>query len=204
MDKLKKILFVNKRLFVFLYGIFIVSFIFGCIFPFFLSKSDMNSVSGYLHNFVSNIGNSNCFNLFYNGFLCNCGFLFLIFLLGISVIGCIVVLFLYFFKGFILGFSVSSIVFNFGFKGILLSFVYLFPHQIINFLFYTFMTCYSLGFSIKFLGYLVKKYDFNLRLCFRNCFRVFIICFIVLLLSVVYESFLWPFIFRFVCNFLHL
>lgn len=204
MDKLKKLFFFNKKLLIFLYGIFFISFIFGCVFPLFLNSSDKLYVTNYLKNFISNIGNFNVVGLFYNDFLANCGFLFLLFLLGISVVGGVAIIFLYFFKGFILGFSISSIVFNYGFKGGLLSFVYLFPHQIINIFIYTVMGCYSLSFSIRFLCYLVKKFDFNLRLSFKNCFKVFIICFVISFLMVLYESFLWPFIAQFICNILHL
>lgn len=204
MDKFKRLFLVNKKVSVFLFGILLVSIVFGSILPLFLSSSDKVVVSDYLTNFVSNIENYNYLSLFYNGLISNCGFLVVLWLLGISVIGCVIVLFLFFLKGFILGFSICSIIINYGVKGILLGFVYLFPHQIINIFVYGIMTCYSLVFSIKFILFLFKKYDFNVRFAFNRCFKVFCVNFVLLFISVLYESFLWPIIMVFVCKLLGL
>lgn len=204
MDKFKRLFLVNKKVSVFLFGILLVSIVFGSILPLFLSSSDKVAVSDYLTSFVSGIENYNYLSLFFNGLASNCGFLVVLWLLGISVIGCFVVLFLFFLKGFILGFSISSIIINYGIKGILLGFVYLFPHQIINIFVYSIMTCYSLVFSIKFILFLFKKYDFNVRFAFNRCFKVFCVNFVLLFISVLYESFLWPIIMVFVCKLLGL
>lgn len=199
MDKFKKIFFVNKKLSVFLFCFFMISIVFGSILPLFLKDSDKAVVSNYLSDFISNINNYKFSSLFFNGLFSNCGFLIVLWILGISIVGCFFVLFLFFFKGFILGFSISSIIINYGFKGVLFSFIYLFPHQIINIFVYGIMTGYSLIFSIKFILFLLRKYDFNVRSSFKKYFKLFCFTFLILFLGVLYESFIWPKLIKYVC-----
>ena len=192
MDKLKSVFKVNKKIMVFLFCFFIISVIFGSLLPLFLSESDKILVTNYLSDFVGNIENYNGVSLFLNGLYSNLGLCIFIFILGISVVGVFFVLILFFLKGFILGFSLTSIIVNYGFKGILFGFVYLFPHQIINMFLLSVLTCYSVSFSFKFILFLLKKYDFNIRLSFKRFFIVFCLCSSLIVLCVLYESFLLP------------
>ena len=193
MDKFKRMFQINKKVFVFLFGITVIGVIFGSCLPLFLNSQDKTLVGEYLSDFITQINSGyNSLLLFKNGFFNNFIFSFLIWILGISIIGFFVILFLYFFKCFIFGFSISSIIINYGFKGILFAFSYLFPHQIINIFIYMFLTCYSISFSVRFILFLVKKYDFNIRGSFRRLFSVLCLSLLFMLLSVSYESFLWP------------
>ena len=204
MDKLKTIFKANKKIIFFLFGVFIISIIFGSIFPLFLNTSDKKLVSEYLINFINDINSYDFTSLFFNGLFSNCGFLIVIFILGISIIGVFVIIFLFFLKGFVLGFSVSSIIINYGFKGILFAFAYIFPHQIFNIFIYMFIACYSISFSIKFILFLVKKYDFNIRNAFKRLFSVLCFSLLFMLLSISYESFLWPKFISLITSFLGL
>ena len=204
MDKLRRIFKTNKKIMVFLFFFFIISIVFGSILPLFLSENDKSLVSHYLSDFVTKIGDYNSLSLLLNGLYSNLGLCVVIFILGISIVGVFVVIFLFFLKGFILGFSLSSIIINYGFKGILFGFLYLFPHQIINMFVFSILTCYSVSFSIKFILFLFKKYDFNIRVSFKKFFFVF--CFSCLLISlcVLYESFLLPKVLMFIFKILGL
>ncbi len=204
MDKFKKVFKVNKKIMIFLFCFFVVSIVFGSILPLFLSKSDKLLVTNYLHDFVSRIGDYDSFSLLLNGLYSNLGLCVVIFILGISVVGVFLVLILFFLKGFILGFSISSIIINYGFKGILFGFVYLFPHQIISMFLFSILTCYSVSFSFKFILFLFKKYDFNIRFSFRKFFFVFCLCSGLIILCILYESFLLPKILIFVFKLLSL
>ncbi len=204
MDKFRKMFCCNKKIMVFLFGIFLISVIFGSLLPLFLSTTDKKLITEYLSNFVSGVNNYNFSSLFFNGLFSNLGFLIIIFILGVSIIGVFAVVFLFFLKGFILGFSVSSIIINYGFKGLLFGFIYLFPHQIINMFIYCALTCYSISFSIKFVMFLFKKYDFNIRQSFKKFFKFFYISAIIIMFSILYESFLLPKILIFVFDLLGL
>lgn len=204
MDKFKSYFRINKKIMYFLFCFFIVSIVFGSILPFFLNESDKLIVSNYLKDFVSNIRDYDCVSLMVNCFCNNFGFLIIIFILGISIIGAFLVMFLFFLKGFVLGFSVSCIIINYGFKGILFGFVYLFPHQILNMILYGILTSYSISFSLKFVLFLMKKYDFNIRFAFKRFFKTFCICSLLMILCVIYESLLLPKLFLFIFNLLGL
>lgn len=195
---------MNRKLLVFIVGIFVLSVIFGSVLPLFLNSSDRTLVSEYLDNFISNVGNINYLSFLLNGLISNCGFLVILWLLGVSIIGGVIALILFFAKGFILGFSICSIIINYGLNGILFSFFYLFPHQIINVCIYGLITCYSLIFSFKFLCFLFKKYEFNVRVAFGKYFKVFCFSLCVLVISVLYEAFVWPRLMVFICNWLGL
>ena len=105
---------------------------------------------------------------------------------------------------FILGFSLSSIFINFKLKGFLFALFYIFPHHIINVIVYGTMASYSLIFSIKFMLFLFKKYDFNVRGFFKKSFKVFCICIVVLTITSLYESFIWPYVMKYILGLLNL
>lgn len=202
LDKLKRLFNVDKRVFVFLLGIVIIGVFFGSILPLFLSADDKKLVSDYLVSFVDSIDCLDVFSFLKNGFVNNFLFLILIWVLGVSIIGMFFVVILFFYKCFVFGFSISSIICNYGFKGVLFSFSYVFPHQVFNLFVFLIMTSYSLLFSLKFLGYIFKRNDFNIRVSFRRylylllCFSAFVI------FSVLYEVFINPYVLRFVFNLL--
>ena len=54
-----------------------------------------------------------------------------IFILGISVVGILIVLFLYFSEAFSIGFCITSLLNTYKVKGIIAIFCYLFPSKII-------------------------------------------------------------------------
>lgn len=202
LDKLKRLFNVDRRVFVFLLGIVIIGVFFGSILPLFLSIDDKKLVSDYLISFIDSIS---CFNGIYflkNSFINNFLFLVLIWVLGVSIIGVVFVVVLFFYKCFIFGFSISSIIYNYGFKGILFSFSYVCPHQIFDLFIFLIMTSYSLLFSLKLLGYIFKRNDFNIRGSFKKylyvlfCFSIFVI------FSILYEVFINPYVLRFVFNLL--
>lgn len=202
MDKLKKMIYTNKSILVFLIGLLIIAVIFGSCLPLFLSDGDKTLMTNYLNNFVSNLGNGNVLSFLINGLCTNCGFAFIIWLLGISVIGIPIVLLMFFSKCFIIGFSVSSIIINYGFKGILFSLFYIFPHQVINIFVYGLLTSYSLIFSLRILLLLFKKGEFNINLAFKKYFKIFCFCFLILLACVLYETFISPIVLKFIFSLL--
>lgn len=200
-----KIFSFNRKMFIFLFGVMLLGVVFGSILPIFMSLSDKQLVSDYLSSFVSEVKSGiDCLFLFRNGIMCDCFLSFVIWILGISIIGIPIVVFLFFLKCFIFGFSISSIIINYGFKGILFSFIYVFPHHVINLLVYCFLTCFSLNFSFKLLGFIFKKHDFNIRNYFYRYFKLYIFLLVVLVLCVLYDAFINLYVFNFTFNLLGL
>ena len=189
MDKLKSNIRINKNLFVFLVVIIAVGIAAGSVFVTVLNNEDKVMVSDYLNNFLNNL-NSN--NLNYSGTLVNTliftlGGAFLIWLLGISVIGFILILLFLFIKAFALGFSIGSIIINFNFKGILIALAYIVPHHIINMMIFLLISSYALILSYRLINSFTKKKSFEFKGIFNKYLFVLGFSLIILLISVLYE-----------------
>ncbi len=204
MDKLKSNIRINKNLFVFLVVIIAVGVASGSVFVTVLNDSDKIMVSDYLNNFLNNL-NSN--NLNYNGTLINTliftlGLAILIWLLGISVIGFILILLFLFIKAFALGFSIGSIIINFNFKGILIALAYVVPHHIINLMIYLLISSYALVLSYRLISSFTKKKNFDFKGVFNRYLFILGFSLIILLFSVLYEVYLAPSLINMIVNIL--
>ena len=204
MDKLRSNIRINKNLFVFLVVIIAVGVASGSIFVTVLNDSDKTMVSDYLNNFFNNI-NSN--NLNYSGTLINTliftlGLVFLIWILGISVIGFILILLFLFIKAFALGFSVGSIIINFNFKGILIALAYVVPHHIINLMIYLLISSYALVLSYRLINSFTKKKSFDFKGIFNRYLFILGFSLIILLFSALYEVYLAPSLINMIVNIL--
>ena len=189
MDKLKSNIRINKNLFVFLVVIIAVGIAAGSIFVTVLNNDDKIMVSDYLNNFLNNL-NSN--NLNYSGTLINTliftlGGALLIWLLGISVIGFILILLFLFIKAFALGFSIGSIIINFNFKGILIALAYIVPHHIINMMIFLLISSYALILSYRLINSFTKKKAFEFKGIFNKYLFILGFSLIILSMSVLYE-----------------
>ena len=189
MDKLKSNIRINKNLFVFLVVIIAVGVAAGSIFVTLLYDSDKVMVSDYLNNFLNNLKTD---NLNYSGTLINTiiftlGAALLIWLLGISVIGFILILLFLFIKAFSLGFSIGSIIINFNFKGVLIAGAYIVPHHIINMMIYLLISSYALVLSYRLINSFTKKQTFEFKSVFNRYLFILGFSLIILLISVLYE-----------------
>ena len=189
MDKLKSNIRINKSLFVFLVVIIAVGVAAGSIFVTLLSDSDKVMLSDYLNNFLNNLKTD---NLNYNGTLINTiiftlGAALLIWLLGISVIGFLLILLFLFIKAFSLGFSIGSIIINFNFKGVLIAGAYIVPHHIVNMMIYLLISSYALVLSYRLITSFTKKQTFEFKSVFNRYLFILGFSLIILLISVLYE-----------------
>ena len=194
MDKLKRNIHINKNLFIFLLVIVIVGVVAGSIFSTIIDSNDKKMVLEYLNSFFNNAkdGKLNYNTSIVNTLVFTVGFAFIIWILGISVIGFFVVIFMLFMKGFILGFSVSSIIANFGFKGVLLAVVYVFPHHIINILVFMLLTAYSLIISYKLIKCITSKKPLDLKHIMHRYVIVLSVSLIFLVITSLYEVYVVP------------
>ena len=194
MDKFRQNIHINKNLFVFLLVIVIVGVAAGSIFSIIIDNSDKNLVSNFLNDFFNNVHSKklNFNNSFINALIFTVLFGFLIWVLGLSVIGFFVILVMLFLKAFILGFSVSSIIINFKLKGVLYSLIYIFPHQVINVLVFMILSGYALIISFKIIRCFTLKKTLDFRNILNRYVRVLIISIIFLILTSLYEAYVMP------------
>lgn len=193
-DKLKSLIKLNKKLLLFFTILLIIGIITGAIFMAILNENDKILIRDYFTNFISNIENNklNYFSGLKNGLFNNLLYVILIWVIGISIIGAPIVVIMFFIKSFILGFSISSVIFNFNFKGCLLSFINIFPHQIINFVVYILLSTYSIFFSLRLINSIINKKQIDFKLMMNKYIKILIISVILIVISILIETFITP------------
>lgn len=194
MDKLVTGLKINRKMLIFLVVLGVIAIIIGSVFVVILNQTDKNLIKEYLENFIKNIDGDklNYFEALKNISFSNYLYIMVIWLLGISVIGIPIIIFMYFMKCFMVGFTIASIIVNFKLKGTLLAFFYVFPHHIINLIMYTILISYSLTLSLKIGEAVLKKKSVNFRLIINKYLFVLIISLIIVTLMNLFEVYITP------------
>ena len=183
---------VNKLLLILLI-ITVISFIFGSLFISILDDVGKDlikeSINGYFNgvfngktDYISGLYSILPRNVFSNIF---------IWLIGISIIGIFIVSGLLVFKSFLVGFSLSSIIYTYGLKGLLISVIYIIP-EIINLFIVFLLTYYSISFSLLLFNYLFRKKECNRRVIMKRYIKIFIICIGITILNSFISIFLIP------------
>ena len=204
MDKLKNKTISNKKIIVFLVGLFLIGLIAGSIFITIISKSDQALVKEYIKEFVnkSDKNKLNYLEALKNASLSNGLFIVIVWLLGFSIIGIPIVIFMYFSKAFILGFSLSSFILQYKFKGLLLALIYFFPHHVVNILAYTLIMIYSLKISFILINSIIKKKTISFKAIMNRYLIVFAVSIGMVIVASLYECFVVPFLIRNLIGFL--
>lgn len=188
----------NKKLFVFVTILIIVGFITGSFFITILSSDDKKLVGETISSFFNQIkaGKIDTIYTLWTSITTNLIYIIFIWLLGISLIGLPIVIFLVFIKSFILGFSISSIIYKYKLSGTLLSFGYIFPHQILNLLILSFLSIYAIKVSISLFKLITSKKQINFKILMKKYVGVLIICIILSLISSIFETFISPYLIK--------
>lgn len=197
MDKQKKDSIISKKILLFYLIIFLIALVSGTFFNLILSDKDTKLVSDYLTNFITLIksNNINYIFSFVNTVSLNSIYIFIIWILGFTIIGIPIIILIYFFKTFILGFSISILISNFKIKGILYSFIYIFPHVIINLMLIILLSIISIYVSTLIYKSVFKKKKINYNILKKYVIILFVFLFITILTSL-YEVILLPKVFN--------
>lgn len=194
MDKLKKNIITNKKMIIFFTVFIIVGIVAGSLFSVTINSEDKKLVSTYLNTFLDNIkgNNINYYNTFLNLIISNSLFIGLIWLLGFSIIGLPITLFMFFSKAFSLGFSISSLIVNYQIKGIFYGVIYILPCQILYFMAYSCLMIYSVTLSLKLLSSIIKKKSIDFKYIINRYLFILLITFIVNVIGILFETFIIP------------
>jgi len=184
----------QKKMYLCFISMIILGAILGFFFYFIISDSDKELIINIQNEFFSSISSNNIKYLssFINSIFSNFIYIFLIFVLGLSVVGFVFIIVIVLVKSFIVGFSISSIIGTFGFRGILLSFVYVFPHQILFLIILLLMCFYGCSFCYKLFKHLFLRKMINFGKVKEKYFKVFGISLLGCLVCSLYEVFLLP------------
>ena len=184
--------FMKKRkLFSSLLFIFIISFLLGIFFIFFISDNNKVIVKDGIELYFNGLSNLNYTDNFIVGLINNIGLALIIWLLGISIFGCFIIFIIYFIKCFVVSFSFSSIIYVYGFKGIILSSIYSICYFInLGILFV--LSYYAISFSVLLFKYFFKNKDYNRIVIVKRYFKVLIISLVFIILNLIIDSYLIP------------
>ena len=194
MDKLKFKIKLDKKILLFLVILLVIGITVGAIFVTILNQSDKSLVSEHLNEFLNSVeSNKLDFSLVLkNNLISNILYVLIIWLLGISVIGLPIIIFMFFSKTFILGFSIGAIISTFKTKGILFGLVYTFPGQVISLLFMMLLVMYSLSFSFKMIYLIFKKKTLDFKVVMNKYFKILLVVLSVIILMSLYDTYLMP------------
>lgn len=183
----------QKKLYRIIITLMIFGIISGILFIFYISKESKTKALVSIKNFFDLMNTSTGINYgksLLNTLVNNIGYVLLIWLLGISIIGLPITIILAFMKSFIVGFSISSIISCYKAKGILGAFLYVFPHQIIILFIYLLLSFYSISFSIKLFKSLFLKQTINFRVVMQKYIKILLISLIGIIIVSLYEVFI--------------
>lgn len=192
--RIKDIIFPNKKINYFVLTILILGVISGSIFLMVLNSTDKANVINQIQTFFTNINSSNINSglAFKNSIITNLVYITLIWILGMSVIGILLNVFLIYLKGFLLGFSIAAIFKCYGIKGILGVIVYIFPHQILNIFSILILGIYSIMFTIKLFEYMFSQKNNNMRNMLKKYSIIYLFTIFISIISSLSEAYLLP------------
>lgn len=186
----------EKNILIFNTIIFLVGVVLGSLFINFITNDDKKLLIEQVSTFFSNIkkltsdifGFESFLSILFNNLLV----LNIIFVLGISMIGIPIVIFILFFKGFMLGTTISTIILKYSIKGIIGIILYIFPVCILSICVYLFMCFYAIYASKKFLRAFLKKDTLNFKQFLGKYLLSFIISITLILLLSLLDAYLTP------------
>lgn len=182
----------KRKIFLIICIIILLSVIIGILYLAMLNKEGkeivVNTVNTYFKDLNSSKAiNNNLVNVLKNNIILTG----IMWFLGVSLVGVIFEVLFLILKGFSLGFSISSFIYVFKFKGIYIGLVYLLP-SIFNLLIYLILGFFAINYSIYLYKYLFKNASINLSLLMKKYLKVLVLSLILLIISSVIEVFLIP------------
>lgn len=199
MKKIKRYkdnLYKQKKRYLFLFFITLIGIALGMVYYIYLSKSNKALVSEHLQDFFAIIKDNKIDynNSLFNGLCSNLLMCLLIWILGISIVGIPFVLTFLFYKSFVVGLSVCSIISCYGLKGLLGAILYVFPHKFLFLIVDILLVFYAISFSIKLIKYLFFKININFKEVFRKYVKILAISLIANFIFTIYECYIATFI----------
>lgn len=194
----------NSSIYLFVIILLLMGVIFGATIVNSLHSELKQDLLFYLKQFFSqadkdNIGEPSV--VWKESYISQLMYISIIWVLGISIIGLPIILFLLFLKGIVVGFTVGFLVDQMGIEGFLLAMVSVLPQNLIVIPIYIFISTISIGFSIQLIKQLfIKKQTNSILPELVGYSFLFLIVGIILLVSSCFEGYISPKLMKFVIN----
>ena len=192
--KLSNIILPNKKINYFVITILLFGIISGSIFLMILNETDKNNTITQIQTFITNLNKNNINTglALKNSLIINYIFVLLIWGLGLSIIGILLNIFITYIKGFIIGFSISSILITYKYKGLLMAILYIFPGQLLNIITVCILTIYSIMFTINLIEIIIQKKVKKNNRFLKKYIIILLFSIIVSFISTIFEVYLFP------------
>ena len=176
----------------------LIALISGSLFINVLKEADINSLNSSIKTFIENTinGNVNYLSSLNSQLLINLGHIIVIWILSLSIIGFPIIIFLYFLKVFSFGLTISGLIKMYSFKGIIYSFFYVFPHNIINIILILYLSIFMVLYSIKIFISFYKKKTINYKEILSLNKHLFLVVLLGIILTSLYNTYIMPYIFK--------
>ena len=181
----------NKLLFI-LIVLTLISLISGILFNTLIDISTKKEITNNINSLITNYNSqSNLIKSFIPTFSSSLFLELLIWIFGISIIGCIIVLFLFLFKVFIFGFELVSLLVNLNIGHIIFIVIYMLT-SLFNLVIYFILTLFSISYSISLFKILFLKKNYNLSNITKKYIKILGVSLLFNLLSSIIEVFILP------------
>lgn len=194
-NKIKSTIFPSKKINFTVITILFLGVITGALFSTMIDLNDKKLVIDKIQLFITNINNQNIDSIlaFKNSITTNLLYSVSIWILGMTIIGVIINIFLLYLKGFIFGFSLASFILTYSYKGIILSILYTLFGQLLNLVVIMVLTIYSLMFTYNLIKQITtNNHNNKITKYFKNYSLIFLITIVVSIISSTSEVFLFP------------
>ena len=197
MDKIhlknKAKLLKTQKLFIKLLIGVIIAFLLGTLYITILSKTNKQLINDTINNFFKEINNKNLnyYKVFFNSFMSYTLSGLVIWLLGISIVGIPFIILFLLFKSFVVGFSFSSLIYFYIFKGLVAAFIYTIP-LVISLIALIILSFFAIRFSKRLIRVLFYRQDTALKNYTKRYLKILLILEIVLIICAVIETFIMP------------
>lgn len=198
LKKLKFHIIKSKKMYLFLIIILLIGLLCGSLFITILNEEDKLMVIKQLTSFFNQIKTNKIDypQALKNSLTTNLIYIILIWLLGISIIGIPIIIFIVFIKGFIIGFSISAIIATYKLIGLIGAFAYIFPHLIIASFIIIIISCYALYLSFNLFWSIIQKKSINFKHIINKYSMVMIISMIIMIITSLIEVFFSPYLIK--------
>lgn len=165
-----------------------------------LDATDKTLVTETLGGFLENVEPTNYVKSLTENLIVNIISIFVIWILGLSVIGIPVVIIFIFIKSFVVSFSLSSFIANYHLKGTLLGLVYNFPHHFINLVVFLYLGVYAIRVSTLLLNSILKRKSIDFKAIMNRYLLVLLVATLIIVVMTIFETFLTPYLLKLVLN----
>ena len=175
----------------------IVFTIIGIFFPAILTEANKELIKNNIIKFINKIDNNeiNYLSSFFYSSWNNILVTFILWILGISLIGIPFIIIIYIFKCFLTGFSFTSILITYGVKGSITAMIYSIPNTLNSFG-SLLLSYYALSFSITIYKCIFKRENKNWSTITKQYIKLGIFFLLYTIIISVIESYIIPNILR--------